>query len=116
MVDAPVLAARQAGSTLGTVNWGRFWKSEESYKDKDQVNNTTTTGYTADALSLGETNILSGWNNGVKHSAIIQHNFGAGDILEIERPDGKRFMVPMRAEGVLEWTDERLVISGDFVE
>ncbi|RXL97007.1 16S rRNA processing protein RimM, partial [Citrobacter sp. AAK_AS5] len=23
-------------------------------------------------------------------------NFGAGDVLEIRRPDGKRFMVPMR--------------------
>lgn len=72
------LAARQAGSTLGTVNWGRFWKTEESYKDKVQVNNTTTTGYKADTLCLGESNVLTGWNNAVKHSAIIQHNFGAG--------------------------------------
>jgi 16S rRNA processing protein RimM len=43
-------------------------------------------------------------------------NFGAGDVLEIERPDGKRFMVPMRAEAVPEWNSERLVVSADFAE
>jgi len=43
-------------------------------------------------------------------------NFGAGDVLEIERPDGKRFMVPMRVEAVPEWDAARLVIDGDFVE
>jgi 16S rRNA processing protein RimM len=42
-------------------------------------------------------------------------NFGAGDIVEIERPDGKRFMVPMRAEAVPEWDRERLVVAADFV-
>ena len=41
-------------------------------------------------------------------------NFGAGDVLEIERPDKKRFMVPMRAEAVPEWGD-RLVITAAFV-
>ena len=30
------------------------------------------------------------------HVAAVE-NFGAGDILEIERPDGKRFMVPVSA-------------------
>ena len=42
-------------------------------------------------------------------------NYGAGDVLEIERPDGKRFMVPMRPEAVPEWDDERLVIEAGFV-
>ena len=41
-------------------------------------------------------------------------NFGAGDVLEIERPDKKRFMVPMRVEAVPEWDDERLVIDAGF--
>ncbi len=40
-------------------------------------------------------------------------NYGAGDILEIERPDKKRFMVPMKAESVPEW-GERLVIEAAF--
>nr|WP_233151067.1 ribosome maturation factor RimM [Sphingomonas sp. BT553] len=43
-------------------------------------------------------------------------NFGAGDVIEIERPTGKRFMVPMRPEAVPEWSPERLVIDPLFVE
>ncbi|RYY24111.1 MAG: 16S rRNA processing protein RimM [Sphingomonadales bacterium] len=48
-------------------------------------------------------------------------NYGAGDVLEIERPSaddkpGKRFMVPMKPEAVPSWDAERLVISADFVE
>jgi len=43
-------------------------------------------------------------------------NFGAGDVIEIERPTGKRFMVPMRAEAVPDWNDQRLVIASEFVE
>lgn len=48
-------------------------------------------------------------------------NFGAGDVLEIERPSvdgkpGKRFMVPMQPAAVPEWNDERLVVAADFVE
>lgn len=48
-------------------------------------------------------------------------NYGAGDILEIERPasdgkPGKRFMVPMRAEAVPEWNAERAVISAAYAD
>jgi 16S rRNA processing protein RimM len=41
-------------------------------------------------------------------------NYGAGDVLEIERPTGKRFMVPMNVEAVPEWNDERLVVEAAF--
>jgi 16S rRNA processing protein RimM len=41
-------------------------------------------------------------------------NFGAGDVIEVERPDGKRFMVPMKPEAVPEW-GERIVIDVAFV-
>ena len=43
-------------------------------------------------------------------------NFGAGDLLEIERPTGKRFMVPMTADAVPEWDDERLVVAVGFAD
>ncbi|WP_333835584.1 ribosome maturation factor RimM [Novosphingobium sp.] len=43
-------------------------------------------------------------------------NFGAGDLLDIERPDGKRFMVPMRAEAVPEWDEVRLLIDALYAE
>lgn len=42
-------------------------------------------------------------------------NFGAGDILEIEKPDKKRFMVPMNAQAVPEWGN-RIVIDAAFVD
>ncbi|MFN9578587.1 MAG: ribosome maturation factor RimM [Novosphingobium sp.] len=43
-------------------------------------------------------------------------NFGAGDVLEIKRPTGKRFMVPMRIEAVPVWDDARIVITASFAE
>ena len=52
-------------------------------------------------------------------TCIAVDNFGAGDVLEIQRPavDGKagrKFMVPMRIEAVPEWDSERLVITAAF--
>jgi 16S rRNA processing protein RimM len=41
-------------------------------------------------------------------------NFGAGDILEIERPDGRRTMVPFR-EGVADLAEGRIVVDADFL-
>lgn len=47
-------------------------------------------------------------------TCIAVENFGAGDVLEIERPCGKRFMVAMRPQAVIEWDAERVVISAAF--
>lgn len=47
---------------------------------------------------------------------IAVENYGAGDVLEIKRPTGKRFMVPMRAEAVPEWDDVRLIVEAAFAE
>jgi 16S rRNA processing protein RimM len=44
---------------------------------------------------------------------VAVENFGAGDVLEIERNDGKRFMVPMTADAVPEW-GELVVIDAGF--
>lgn len=54
-------------------------------------------------------------------TCIAVENFGAGDVLEIERPaaDGKpkrRFMVPMRLEAVPDWSGERLVIEVGYAQ
>lgn len=48
-------------------------------------------------------------------TCIAVDNFGAGDVIEIERPDGKRFMVPMRPEAVPEW-GERIVVEAQWAE
>lgn len=51
----------------------------------------------------------------VGHVSAVE-NFGAGDVIDIERPDGKTFMVPLRPEAVPEWTAERLILDPAFVE
>ncbi len=43
-------------------------------------------------------------------------NFGAGDVIEIERPDGKRFMVPMRPQAVPAWDATTLTIADGWAE
>jgi 16S rRNA processing protein RimM len=45
---------------------------------------------------------------------IAIEDFGAGDVLEIEQPDKKRFMVPMNEDAVPEW-GARIVIDAAFV-
>jgi 16S rRNA processing protein RimM len=47
---------------------------------------------------------------------VAVENFGAGDVIEIEKPDGKRFMIPMRAPAVPEWSASGLVVDEAFVE
>lgn len=54
-------------------------------------------------------------------TVVLVENFGAGDILEIERPaegdgkPGKRFMVPMNVSAVPEWSDAGVVLDADWV-
>ena len=43
-------------------------------------------------------------------------NFGATDIVEIEKPDGKKFMVPLTKQAVPEWDAERLVVTAAFAQ
>ncbi|MET1754578.1 ribosome maturation factor RimM [Novosphingobium sp. RD2P27] len=54
-------------------------------------------------------------------TCIAVENFGAGDVLEIERvadDTGKRrrFMVPMNEAAVPEWDEQRLVVAAAYVE
>ena len=41
-------------------------------------------------------------------------NFGAGDVIEIEKPDGKRTMVPFRA-GIADLADGTIVVDPVFL-
>ena len=45
---------------------------------------------------------------------VAVENFGAGDVIEIERPDKRRFMVPMTRDAVPQW-GEHVVIDALFV-
>jgi 16S rRNA processing protein RimM len=41
-------------------------------------------------------------------------DFGAGDVIEIERLDGKRFMAPMNTDAVPAWDSERLLLNAGW--
>ena len=43
-------------------------------------------------------------------------NFGATEIVEIEKHDGKKFMVPLTRQAVPAWDAERLTVNVDFVD
>ncbi|MEL1250544.1 ribosome maturation factor RimM [Aurantiacibacter gilvus] len=47
---------------------------------------------------------------------VAVHDFGAGDVIEICKPDGKTFMVPMRKEAVPGWDTVTLTIIDDFAD
>jgi 16S rRNA processing protein RimM len=48
-------------------------------------------------------------------TCVAVENFGAGDVIEIEKADGARFMVPMKAEAVPEWTESRIVVDAGWL-
>ncbi len=43
-------------------------------------------------------------------------NFGATEIIEIEKTDGKKFMVPLTKQAVPGWDSENLTVNSDFIE
>jgi len=43
---------------------------------------------------------------------VAVENFGAGDVLEVKRPDGKTFMVPMKPDAVPEWGEAIVIAEG----
>ena len=48
-------------------------------------------------------------------ACVAVENYGAGDVLEIRRENGKTFMVPMRPEAVPEW-GETIVIEAAWAD
>ena len=67
--------------------------------------------YYADLIGLPATS-TEGEALGV---CVAVENFGAGDVIEIEKPDGTRFMVPMRAEAVPKWSDLGIVVDAEWL-
>jgi 16S rRNA processing protein RimM len=67
--------------------------------------------YHADLIGLPA---VSSTGDPLGHIVAVE-NYGAGDILEIARPDGKTFMVPMRPEAVPEWNANQAVIDAGYV-
>ena len=67
--------------------------------------------YHADLIGLA---VVSDAGEALGEVAAVD-NFGAGDVLEIKRPDGTTFMVPMKPEAVPEWNAERLIVDEAWV-
>ena len=67
--------------------------------------------YQSDLLDLP---VMTGAGEPVGRVCAVE-NFGATDIIEIEKPDGAKFMVPLTNQAVPEWNAERLVVAADFV-
>lgn len=55
-------------------------------------------------------------SGGALGEVIAVQNFGAGDVIEIRRDNGKTFMVPMRVEAVPRWDAQTLTITDDFAD
>ena len=47
-------------------------------------------------------------------TVIAVENFGAGDILEIEKPGGKAAMVPFRS-GIADLAEDRIIVDPAFL-
>jgi len=47
-------------------------------------------------------------------TVVAVENFGAGDLIEVEKPDGRRALLPFRA-GIAELTGGRIVADPDFL-
>lgn len=67
--------------------------------------------YLSDLLDLA---VVTDQGDAVGRVCAVE-NFGATDIVEIVRPDGTRFMVPLTMQAVPEWNDQRMIIASDFV-
>ncbi len=47
-------------------------------------------------------------------TVVAVENFGAGDLLEIEKPDGSRTLAPFR-EGVADLVEGRIILDPEFL-
>lgn len=47
---------------------------------------------------------------------VAVENYGASDLVEIERPDGRRFLVPLTPQAVPHWDETELVVADAFIE
>ena len=68
--------------------------------------------YYSDLLNL---RVVTDTGEPVGSVCAIEH-FGAIEIIEIEKPDGRKFMVPLTQQAVPEWDAERLVVNTAFAE
>lgn len=66
--------------------------------------------YHADLIGL----TCAGPNGEPLGTVVAVENFGAGDIIEVERPGGRRAMVPFRP-GIADWSGDTITVDPAFI-
>ena len=66
--------------------------------------------YHADLIGLG----CESADGAPLGTVVAVENFGAGDLIEIEKPDGKRALIPFKA-GIADLADGKIVADPDFL-
>lgn len=95
---------------IGDRTAAEKWRGTEIFVPRDSLPSLGEGEYYhADLLGLPAVS-TEGGSLGI---VVAIDNFGASDVIEIEKPDGKRFMVPISA--VPEW-GETLIVDAAFVE
>lgn len=49
-------------------------------------------------------------------TVVAVENYGASDVVEIERAGGRRFLVPLTQQAVPHWDETELVVTDAFIE
>lgn len=49
-------------------------------------------------------------------TVVAVENYGASDLVEIEREGGRRFLVPLTPQAVPHWDERELVVADAFIE
>lgn len=49
-------------------------------------------------------------------TVVAVENYGASDLVEIEREGGRRFLVPLTVQAVPHWDETELVVADAFIE
>ena len=49
-------------------------------------------------------------------TVVAVENYGASDLVEIEREGGRRFLVPLTPQAVPHWDEAELVVADAFIE
>ena len=66
--------------------------------------------YHADLIGLA---CVDGEGGQVGRVAAVE-NYGAGDLLEVEKPDGKRWLIPFKP-GIADFDGDRIVLDPEFL-
>lgn len=103
--------ARLSGVT--TKEQADALKGTSLFADRDRLPNLPDDEYYhADLIGLA----ARSESGAALGTTVAIENYGASDVVEIERPDGRRFLVPLTPQAVPHWDEVELVVADAFVD